>query len=128
MSGDVDDAVLGHVARVEIVFVHIEIEPDVSLSTRGFGEPGNLFGFSARALQSHQWEAFHCGIGGRWCSRSGYVRQRALNAEAANFCVTCRRGAGFVRACIARVEYRIGNNQHCTTRSFGPLLLDSTNY
>ena len=123
-----NDAVLGHVARVEILFAGVEIEPNFGLSSGGFGQLGDLVGFDSGAIQPREWQTFHRAIRGR--RRGGFldVSQRALNAEAAKFCVRVGWSGAFLRARVVRVENRIGDHQHRATVRLRSLLLDRADY
>ena len=59
VCGYVNDPVLRDITRAEIVFVRVQIEPDVCLATRGFGELRDLVGLGARAVESCERQSFH---------------------------------------------------------------------
>src|SRR5690349_24694571 len=104
MRGYVDDAVLADVACVEVLLARVEIEPDVGLSAGCFGQLCDLVGFDACARETSERQTFHRAVVRRRCV-SVYVSERALNAEAADFCVAAggwRRR--FLRARVVGVE------------------------
>ena len=59
MGGDVHYAILTDVARINIIFAGIEVEPQVCLRARRLCQFNDLFGFGSRARQSRQRQTLH---------------------------------------------------------------------